>query len=72
MLKILPQRTVNNHSILSCRGLSLKVGRGTRARGTWDEGRGDVGCGDAGTRRRGDARTSEIGDARGFEDVINK
>ena len=65
MLKILPQRIVNNHSILSCRGLSLKVGRGTR-------GRGDVGCGDVGTRRRGDARTSEIGDARGFEDVINK
>ena len=65
MLKILPQKTVNNHSILSCRGLSLKVGRGT-----W--GRGNVGCGDAGTRRRGDARTSEIGDARGFEDVINK
>ena len=60
MLKILPQRTVNNHSILSCRELSLKVGRGMR-------GRGDVG-----TRRRGDARTSEIGDARGFEDVIKK
>ena len=36
--------------------LSLKVGRG-RGRGT---------------RGRGDARTSELGDARGFKDVINK
>ena len=52
MLKILPQRTVNNHSILSCRGLSLKVGRGT-------QGRGDVGTWDAGTRGRGDAETWE-------------
>ena len=49
--------------------LSLKVRRG---RGTWDVGRGDVGRGDAGTRGRGDAMTSELGDARGFEDVINK
>ena len=40
--------------------------------GTWD-----VRLGDAGTRGRRDswtwyARTSELGDARGFEDVINK
>ena len=42
--------------------LSLKVrqGRGTRGRG------------DAGTRGRKDAMTSELGDARGFEDVLNK
>ena len=31
-----------------------------------------MGLGDVGTRGRGDARTSELGDARGFEDVINK
>ena len=57
---------------------------GTRGRGdvgTW--GRGDAGTwglgdvGTWGTRGRGDsgtwyARTSELGDARGFEDVINK
>ena len=57
------------------------VGRGTRGR--WDagtRGRGDAGTwglGDVGTRGLGDAgtwyaRTSELGDARGFEDVINK
>ena len=56
---------------------------GTRGRGdagTW--GLGDVGTwtwgrGDSGTRGHEDlgtwyARTSELGDARGFEDVINK
>ena len=49
-------------------------------RGTWDVGLGDAGTrgrGDAGTWGRGDsgtwyARTSELGDARGLEDVIKK
>ena len=44
-------------------------------RRTWDVGRGDVGTwrrGDVGPRGRGNARTSELGDARGFEGVINK
>ena len=35
-------------------------------------GRGTRGRGDAGTRGRKDAMTSELGDARGFEDVLNK
>jgi len=37
----------------------------------WD---GDVGCGDVGTWDLGtrDAGTLELGDAWGFEDVINK
>ena len=47
--------------------LLLKVGRGYRTQGLDDPG----------TRGRGDSgtwytRTLEIGDARGFEDVINK
>ena len=58
-------------------GLLLKVGRG---RGTWDlglEDSGNRGRGDAETRGRGDSGTwdasaSELGDAWGFEDVINK
>ena len=45
---------------MSSTGLSLKVGRG------------DVGLKDARTGERGNARTSELGDARGFEGVINK
>ena len=54
---------------------------GTRGRGdVGTRGRGDVGTrgrGDVGTRGRGDserwdARTSELGDAWGFEDVTNK
>ena len=50
--------------------------------GTWTQGRGylglgDLGRGDVGMRGCGDsgrwgARMSELGDARGFEDVINK
>ena len=43
-----------------------------RGRGTWDVGRGTRGRGDVGPRGRGNARTSELGDARGFEGVINK
>ena len=50
------------------------TGRGTRDVGTQGLGRGDLGLG---TWRRGDSgtwgvRTSELGDAQGFEDVINK
>ena len=52
-----------------CCWLSLKVGRG---RGMWDVGRGDVGTRDAGTWGRLDVGTRGLGDARGFEDVMNK
>ena len=58
---------------------------GDMGRGTWDVGRGTWGRGDAGNWGRGDtgtwgrgdsgtwyARTSELRDARGCEDVINK
>ena len=57
------------------------MGRGTCGCGdAGTRGRGDAGTwerGDVWTRGRGDAgtwyaRTSELGDARGFEDVINK
>ena len=60
-------------------GLLLKVGRGRGTWGPWDSG--TWGRGDVGTRGLRDAgrdagtwyaRTSELGDARGFEDVINK
>ena len=43
--------------------------------GTWDvetRGRGDAGTRGRGNAERWGARTSELGDARGFEDVINK
>ena len=44
--------------------------RGRRDSGTW--GRGDVGTQGRGNSGTWYARTSELGDARGFEDVINK
>ena len=52
------------------RGLGDAGTRGREDAGTW-------GLGDSGTRGRGDSgtwyvKTSELGDARGFEDVINK
>ena len=51
-----------------------------RKTGTWDlgledsgtRGRGDVGTRGRGDSERWDASTSELGDAWGFEDVINK
>ena len=52
------------------------MGRGRGDAGTWGRGeagrRGTRGRGDAGTWGRGDAGTSELGDARGFEDVGDK
>ena len=57
---------VNKGKVINFTGCSTLVFKAVTksGTGTWDMGRG--------TRGHGDARTSELGDARGFEEVINK
>ena len=65
MLSKSPPRRVISPAVTKSETGTWDMGRG-------DVGRGDVGLGDAGKWGRGDAGTRGGGDARGFEDVINK